>query len=46
MEEGVPEQPSKPPGRMKMFYPVLYNIVLSFTDYDLFSPIKFTGLEN
>ena len=28
------------------FYPVLYNIVLSFTDYDLFSPIKFTGLEN
>ncbi|OUC09459.1 hypothetical protein RY27_02730 [Litorilinea aerophila] len=28
------------------FYPVLYNIVLSFTNYDLFSPMKFTGLAN
>ena len=28
------------------FYPVLYNVVLSFTNYDLFSPMKFTGLEN
>ncbi len=28
------------------FYPVLYNVVLSFTNYDLFSPMKFTGLTN
>ena len=28
------------------FYPVAYNIVLSFTNYDLFSPIKFIGLKN
>jgi len=27
-------------------YPVLYNVVLSFTNYDLFSPMKFVGLEN
>jgi multiple sugar transport system permease protein len=28
------------------FYPVLYNVVLSFTNYDLFSPMKFIGLVN
>ena len=28
------------------FYPVFYNVVLSFTNYDLFNPIKFTGAEN
>jgi multiple sugar transport system permease protein len=27
-------------------YPVGYNAVLSFTNYDLFSPIKFVGLDN
>ena len=28
------------------FYPVFYNVVLGFTNYDLFSPIKFVGLKN
>ncbi len=28
------------------FYPVVYNGILSFTSYDLFSPIKFVGLKN
>lgn len=27
-------------------YPVFYNVVLSFTNYDLFSPIKFVGIDN
>ena len=27
-------------------YPVLYNVALSFTNYDLFSPMKFIGLKN
>ena len=27
-------------------YPVFYNVFLSFTNYDLFSPIKFVGLDN
>ncbi len=28
------------------FYPVVYNVILSFTNYDLFSPIQFVGLRN
>ena len=28
------------------FYPVFYNIFLSFTNYDLFSPLEFTGLKS
>lgn len=28
------------------FYPLFYNIVLSFTSYDLFSPMQFVGLQN
>ena len=27
-------------------YPVFYNVFLSFTNYDLFSPLKFVGLDN
>ena len=27
-------------------YPVFYNVFLSFTNYDLFSPLKFVGLKN
>lgn len=27
-------------------YPVFYNVVLSFTNYDMFSPLKFVGLKN
>ena len=27
-------------------YPVFYNIFLSFTNYDLFSPLEFVGLKN
>lgn len=27
-------------------YPVFYNVLLSFTNYDLFSPIKFVGIDN
>lgn len=27
-------------------YPVFYNVYLSFTNYDLFSPIKFVGVDN
>jgi multiple sugar transport system permease protein len=28
------------------FYPVFYNLFLSFTNYDLFSPMKFVGVAN
>ena len=27
-------------------YPVFYNVFLSFTNYDLFTPLKFVGLKN
>ena len=27
-------------------YPVFYNFLLSFTNYDLFSPLKFVGIDN
>lgn len=27
-------------------YPVFYNVFLSFTNYDLFSPLRFVGLDN
>ena len=28
------------------FYPVFYNVFLSFTNYDMFSPLEFVGLKN
>jgi len=28
------------------FYPLIYNLILSFTRYDLFSPMQFVGLQN